>query len=104
MKSAILKNGKIEIVEKNIPDLKDKKGAIIKVFGCGLCGSDIVKIHHATPENENNIVLGHEITGEIVDINIDIIEILFFRYFLLKNYGFYNIFNLMYDFINKKKL
>ena len=69
MKSAILKNKKIEIIEKEIPTLKDKKGAIIKVYGCGLCGSDIVKINHSTKENENKIVLGHEIVGEIIDIN-----------------------------------
>ena len=34
---------------------------------------------------------------------IDIIEILFSDDFFSENYGFYNIFNLMYDFINKQK-
>lgn len=69
MKSAILKNGKIEIVKKDMPVLSERKGAIIKVHGCGLCGSDIVKINHATKENEDKIILGHEIIGEIVEIN-----------------------------------
>lgn len=73
MKSAILKNGKIEIIEKNIPTLNDKKGAIIKLDGCGLCGSDIVKINHSTKENEDKIILGHEIVGEIVEINSNIV-------------------------------
>ena len=68
MKSAILKDGKVEIIKQNIPNLKTKKGAIIKVHGCGLCGSDIVKIDH----NQKNAVLGHEITGEIIDINLKI--------------------------------
>lgn len=72
MKSAILRNGKIEIVEKSKPIL-DKKGAIVRVFGCGLCGSDIVKINHATSLNEDKIVLGHEIVGKIEDINVDVI-------------------------------
>lgn len=72
MKSAVIKNLKIETVEKNKPTLKEK-GAIVKVFGCGLCGSDIVKINHATLDNEDKIVLGHEIVGEIVDINTEII-------------------------------
>ena len=72
MKSAILKNGKIVITEKEIPTLKNAEGAIIKVKACGLCGSDIVKINHATPENEDKISLGHEIVGEIVDINVKI--------------------------------
>lgn len=73
MKSAILKNGKVEITEKAIPTLKEKKGAVIKVKACGLCGSDIVKINHSSTETDNKVILGHEIIGEIVDINTEII-------------------------------
>lgn len=65
MKSAELRNGKIKIVEKQIPALEGKKGAIIKVLGCGLCGSDIVKYL----ENKPNAVLGHEVAGEIIEID-----------------------------------
>ena len=68
MKSAKLINGKIEIINLDKPFL-DKKGAIIKVLGCGLCGSDLVKIRHATKENEKNIVLGHEVVGIIDEID-----------------------------------
>ncbi len=68
MKSAKLINGKIEIVDISKPILVSK-GAIIKVLGCGLCGSDLVKIKHATSENENDIVLGHEVVGVIEEIN-----------------------------------
>lgn len=66
MKSAIIEKGKIVVKEK--PDLKleDKDGAIVKVCGCGLCGSDIVKLReHISPEGT---VLGHEIVAEIVEI------------------------------------
>ena len=73
MKSAVLKNKKVEIIERKIPDLKGRFGAIIKVDACGLCGSDIVKINHSSPETDDKIVLGHEIVGEIVDINVDVI-------------------------------
>lgn len=73
MRSAILKNGKVEIVEKPVPTLKERFGAIIKVKGCGLCGSDIVKINHSSPEVDKKTVLGHEIIGEIVDINTEIV-------------------------------
>ncbi len=73
MKSAILKNGKVEIIDKEKPTLLNKEGAIIKVIACGLCGSDIVKINHSTPENEDKISLGHEIVGEIVEINVEIV-------------------------------
>ena len=68
MKSAKLINGKVEIIEVKKPILSST-GAIIKILGCGLCGSDLVKIKHATAENEKNIILGHEVVGEIVEIN-----------------------------------
>lgn len=64
MKSVKLLNGNVEIIEVEKPELSGL-GAIVKVEGCGLCGSDIVKIR----EGAANAVLGHEIVGEIVEIN-----------------------------------
>ena len=69
MKSAIFKNGKIEITELDKPSLQCKKGAIVKVDGCGLCGSDIVKYKEQSVKD--GTVLGHEIVGEIAEINSD---------------------------------
>lgn len=71
MKSAKLINGEIKILDVFKPVLTSK-GAIIRVLGCGLCGSDIVKIKHATPENEDKIILGHEVVGVIEDINVKV--------------------------------
>ena len=70
MKYAKLINGKIEILDCKKPEL-DSKGAIIKVLGCGLCGSDLVKIKHYRKDNEDKIVLGHEVVGIIDEINSD---------------------------------
>lgn len=42
-------------------------GALIKTLGCGLCGSDIVKFRQKLVKD--GTVLGHEIVGEIVEIN-----------------------------------
>ncbi len=72
MKCAKLINGKIKIIETEKPALNNEKGAIIKVLGCGLCGSDLVKIKHAESQNEDKIVLGHEVVGIIEEINTDI--------------------------------
>jgi len=66
------KTEKLEIKNINKPELKGK-GAIIKVHGSGLCGSDIVKIKQS--HLSNGAVAGHEIVGEIVEINSDNIEI-----------------------------
>lgn len=67
MKIAVIKNDKIitETVEEI--SLNSEKGAVIKVLGCGLCGSDIVKFEHKI--SPDGTVLGHEIVGEIVEIN-----------------------------------
>ena len=70
MKYAKLKNGKVEILTCEKPKL-NSKGAIIKVLGCGLCGSDLVKIKHANQNNEDKIILGHEVVGIIDEINSD---------------------------------
>lgn len=63
MRVAVAQNQQIKIEERPKPALEGK-GAIVKVLGCGLCGSDIVKYrsHH------EEIVLGHEVVGEIVEI------------------------------------
>lgn len=67
MKSAKLINGKIEIINLPIPKL-ETNGAIIKVIGCGLCGSDLVKIKHYKENPKKEVVLGHEVVGEIIEI------------------------------------
>ena len=67
MKALILsKDQKLDLTELEKPKLITP-GAIIKVKGCGLCGSDIVKIRENIPLE--GTVLGHEIVGEIVEIN-----------------------------------
>ena len=70
MKIAVIDNEKI--IVKNVEDIKlnSRKGAIVKVLGCGLCGSDIVKFVHKI--SKDGTVLGHEIVAEIVDIDSDI--------------------------------
>ena len=69
MKIAEIKNEQVTLKEVPKIELEGKKGAIVKVLGCGLCGSDIVKLReHISPEGT---VLGHEIVAEISEINSD---------------------------------
>jgi len=67
MRVARAENQKISISTVKKPDLSDfgGKGAIVKVLGCGLCGSDIVKFLHDGSEK----VLGHEVVGVIEEIS-----------------------------------
>ena len=63
MRVAVAENQHITVQDREKPILSEK-GAIVKVIGCGLCGSDIVKYKNHSEE----IVLGHEVVGEIVEI------------------------------------
>lgn len=69
MKVAEIENDILVIKNKEDEKLNGRKGALVKVLGCGLCGSDIVKLtqHRA----KQGTVLGHEIVAFITDINSD---------------------------------
>ena len=69
MKTAQVYQDKIIVKEVEDITLGERKGAIVKVLGCGLCGSDIVKFKHKIVHD--GAVLGHEIVAEILEINSD---------------------------------
>lgn len=54
---------------KEVPNiaLDGRRGAIVKVLGCGLCGSDIIKFDHKTVPF--GTVLGHEVVAQILEID-----------------------------------
>ncbi len=66
MKIAVINKGKIVVKETSDLELNDREGAVVRVLGCGLCGSDIVKFIHKI--SKDGTVLGHEIVAEIVEI------------------------------------
>lgn len=69
MKTAIVDKEQIIIKETDDIKLEGRKGAIVKVLGCGLCGSDIVKFKHKIVKD--GAVLGHEIVAVIDEIDSD---------------------------------
>ncbi len=69
MKVAEIENNSLVIKEREQETLEIRKGAVVKVLGCGLCGSDIVKLKHHLAKDRT--VLGHEIVAKIVEINSD---------------------------------
>ncbi len=69
MKASVLDKGDFKLQDVPTP-LLTEKGAVIKVIGCGLCGSDIVKYTHNLVND--GAILGHEVVGTIVEINSDL--------------------------------
>ena len=63
----------IKIVEIAKPEVKDD-GVIIKMKACGICGSDMhvfksnLLVESSTKSIEGYRIIGHEFTGEIVEI------------------------------------
>ena len=69
MKTAQVNQDKIVIKEVEDIKLDGRKGAIVRVLGCGLCGSDIVKFREKIVHD--GAVLGHEIVAVIDEIDSD---------------------------------
>jgi L-iditol 2-dehydrogenase len=58
----------IRVENRYIPSILDTE-LLVKVHGCGLCGSDIIKI---AQQAQPPVVLGHELTGTIVERGRDV--------------------------------
>ena len=70
MKIACVEDEKVLLKDVEKINLNDfGKGAIVKILGCGLCGSDLVKLRDKLAKN--GTVLGHEIVGVIEEIDSD---------------------------------
>ena len=67
MKTAQVNGNNIIIKDMEDIKLNGRKGAIVRVLGCGLCGSDIVKFKHNIVKD--GAVLGHEIVAIIEEID-----------------------------------
>ncbi len=75
MKAAVFEDiGKLVIKDVDIPVLKKSTDALIKVSGVGICGTDlhILQDPPLHPAKKNNI-LGHEFTGEIVELGDEVL-------------------------------
>ncbi len=59
--------------ELNVPEQRRKcnHGAIIKLVASNICGSDLHLVRGRLPPKEGT-VLGHEMTGEIVEVGPDV--------------------------------
>lgn len=67
------KDQPFELVEQSIPSLKEGE-ALVKISGCGVCHTDLSFWHYGVPtRHELPLILGHEISGVVVDGSSDLI-------------------------------
>lgn len=74
MKAAVITSlNSLEIKEVSVP--KISKGSIlIKVHTCAICGSDIRIFKTGNSRVKYPAIIGHEISGEVVEVGADIIK------------------------------
>jgi L-iditol 2-dehydrogenase len=63
VKAAVLVAGSLSTEDWPRPEIGEGE-LLLRLRGCGLCGSDIAKI--AAPPNPRPMVVGHEVVGEVV--------------------------------------
>ncbi len=68
-------NGKLVLKERPRPQLTKERNVLLKVTGVGICGTDlhILQVPPAHPAAKG-IILGHEFTGEVVDVGEGVTE------------------------------
>jgi len=62
------KDGKFELTEKEMPKAR-KGGAVIKVKATSICGTDFRAYIHGSKKIGVGTTIGHEVCGEITEIN-----------------------------------
>ncbi|WP_010261821.1 zinc-dependent dehydrogenase [Treponema primitia] len=72
MKAAVyLDKDKIEVREVPTPTV-DADSVLVKVQSCAVCGSDIRIFHHGNSRVKPPQILGHEASGEIVELGANV--------------------------------
>jgi len=68
MKAAVLEELE-KLVVKEVPDpIIGQDEALVKVYSCAVCGSDIRIYHYGNPRVHPPAIIGHESSGEIVQV------------------------------------
>ncbi|NPV43450.1 MAG: alcohol dehydrogenase catalytic domain-containing protein [Firmicutes bacterium] len=74
MKASILTGpGKLELVNIPIPKL-GSRDVLVKVDCVGICGTD-VSVYRGFYNAKENIILGHEFCGEVVEVGEDVVKV-----------------------------
>ena len=61
-----------KLVEREKPEIIDPKDVILQVTLSSICTSDLHIIHGQVPRANNDIVLGHEYVGKVVEVGSEV--------------------------------
>lgn len=76
MKAVIVPEpGKVQIIEKSMPDIRGGNEVLVRVRLAGICGSDVHIYHGTSPVATYPRIIGHEVTGEIVAAGPDVTRV-----------------------------
>ena len=68
MKAVVYKGkGEVVLEDRPVPVLQDEKDVIVRVTRSTICSSDLHIKHGTVPRAKENIILGHEFVGEVVE-------------------------------------
>jgi 2-desacetyl-2-hydroxyethyl bacteriochlorophyllide A dehydrogenase len=68
----VVKPGEIKIIEKEKPQIRHGNEVLMKVKMVGICGSDMHIYHGTSPVATYPRIIGHEVTGEIVETGANV--------------------------------
>ena len=72
MKAAVIRNpGVIQVEDIPLPDMNEEQ-ILVKVYACGICGTDLRIFRHGDNRAKYPIVIGHEIAGVIEDVGTNV--------------------------------
>ena len=67
-----IEQGQFELLEKQRPQIKDSRDAIVRVTLSSICTSDLHIKHGSVPRALPGITVGHEMVGIVEEIGIDV--------------------------------
>lgn len=73
--SLISSTAKVELIEKEEPQIQLRDQVKLKVLEVGVCGTDRELVSEGkavTPVGENNLILGHEMLGVVTEVGADV--------------------------------
>lgn len=70
-----IKKGEFRLIEKEKPELKNKKDAIVRVTLSSICTSDLHIKHGSVPRAVPGITVGHEMVGIVEQVGTGVVSV-----------------------------